>query len=197
MPSVPAAPVRPLAEAPRASGALAGQPGTPSPQQSFRSRWTPVSWNDLPGWQEDSLHDAWNAWLQNCERPGPLVGLLCPDVRQLVLASDDDRRLWMMAHLQPYRVEALDGTADGLLTSYFEPQLDASRVPTATFNVPIYQPPRKLALRKPWFKTIAGKEGVGTQDLYAWGDLRKHGYRAAIDCRVLVGHFDAQNDICW
>ena len=45
-------------------------------------------------------------------------------------------------------------------------------------------------LRRPWFKTIAGKEGVGTQDLYFWGDARKHGYRCAIDCSVKVGHYD-------
>ena len=52
-------------------------------------------------------------------------------------------------------------------------------------------------LRKPWFKTVAGKEGVGTQDLYAWGDFRKHGYRCAIDTRVLVGHFDVNTGINW
>jgi len=52
-------------------------------------------------------------------------------------------------------------------------------------------------LRKPWFKTIAGSEGVGTQDLYAWGDFRKHGYRCAIDCDVRVGHIDPQNDMIW
>jgi hypothetical protein len=52
-------------------------------------------------------------------------------------------------------------------------------------------------LRRPWFKTLAGAEGVGTQDLYAWGDFRKHGYRCAIDCRVLVGHYDQSTDICW
>jgi len=52
-------------------------------------------------------------------------------------------------------------------------------------------------LRKPWFKTVAGKEGVGTQDLYFWGDARKHGYRCAIDCDVLVGHYDVGSDICW
>jgi hypothetical protein len=54
-------------------------------------------------------------------------------------------------------------------------------------------------LRKPWFKTLNGSEGtgVGTQDLYAWADFRKHGHRAAVDCSVLVGHYDAQNDICW
>ncbi len=50
-------------------------------------------------------------------------------------------------------------------------------------------------LRKPWFKTIAGREGVGTQDLYAWGDFRKHGYRCAIDTRVMVGYDVAGEDI--
>lgn len=52
-------------------------------------------------------------------------------------------------------------------------------------------------LRKPWFHTLAGATGVGTQDLYFWGDARKYGYRCAIDCRVLVGHYDVQGDITW
>jgi hypothetical protein len=54
-------------------------------------------------------------------------------------------------------------------------------------------------LRRPWFKTLTGIEGhgVGTQDLYFWGDARKYGYRCAIDCGVLVGHYDEQNDLVW
>ena len=53
-------------------------------------------------------------------------------------------------------------------------------------------------LRKPWFKTLAsGTEGIGTQDLYFWGDARKHGHRCAIDCSVKVGHYDHVGDICW
>lgn len=57
-------------------------------------------------------------------------------------------------------------------------------------------------LRKPWFKTVAGKEGVGTQDLYFWGDARKYGYRCAIDCDVMVGHYDLEGafgppDVMW
>lgn len=52
-------------------------------------------------------------------------------------------------------------------------------------------------LRKPWFKTLAGKEGIGTQDLAFWGDARKHGYRCAIDCGVRVGHFDHAADVMW
>jgi hypothetical protein len=51
-------------------------------------------------------------------------------------------------------------------------------------------------LRKPWFVTQV-KNGVSTQDLYAWSDLRKYGYRCAVDCSVKVGHYDSVNDICW
>jgi len=48
-------------------------------------------------------------------------------------------------------------------------------------------------LRRPWFKT--NKEGgITTQDLYAWTDFRKHGYRCAIACDVKVGHYDLQTD---
>ena len=52
-------------------------------------------------------------------------------------------------------------------------------------------------LRKPWFKTQAGAEGVGTQDLYAWSDFRKYGYRCAVDNRVLTGHYSLEDDFVW
>lgn len=45
-------------------------------------------------------------------------------------------------------------------------------------------------LRRPWFKTVADNTGVGTQDLYFSSDARKFGYRFAVDCSVLVGHYD-------
>lgn len=52
-------------------------------------------------------------------------------------------------------------------------------------------------LRRPWFKTVAGADGVGTQDLYFWADARKYGYRCAVDCGVLVGHHDSVNNVTW
>jgi hypothetical protein len=52
-------------------------------------------------------------------------------------------------------------------------------------------------LRRPWFRTIAGAEGVGTQDLHFWADARNNGYRCAIDCDVLVGHYDFSTDTTW
>lgn len=50
-------------------------------------------------------------------------------------------------------------------------------------------------LRKPWFKTMASKDGVGTQDLAFWSDARKYGYRCAIDCAVMVGHEDTNGQV--
>lgn len=54
-------------------------------------------------------------------------------------------------------------------------------------------------LEKPWFKTLNGLDGqgLGTQDLFFWGNARKHGYRCAVDCRVAVGHFDVNTGITW
>lgn len=119
--------------------------------QQARSRWTPVAWSELPGLNEDPLHEAWNAWLKSCERPGPVFAPLCSEVRLLSISSADEQRAWMMARLQPYRVESLQGGDDGLLTGYYEPVLEASRLPSAEFSVPLYQPPATLGQRKPWY----------------------------------------------
>jgi membrane-bound lytic murein transglycosylase A len=117
-----------------------------------RSRWVPVRWAELPGFSDDALHEAWNAWLKSCERPGPAFAALCPEVRVLSLAPAQEQRRWMMQRLQPYRVEPLSGGAgDGLLTAYYEPVLQASRTQQDGFEVPLYRPPARLATRKPWY----------------------------------------------
>ncbi|HEY8048333.1 MAG TPA: MltA domain-containing protein [Ramlibacter sp.] len=117
-----------------------------------KARWVPVAWSELPGFADDNIYEAWNAWLKGCERPPANWVRLCGEVRQLSIASAQDQRAWMMAKLQPYRVEPLDGAAaDGLLTGYYEPQLDATRLPTASSNVPLYRPPATLAQRRPWY----------------------------------------------
>ena len=110
-----------------------------------------MRWAELPGFDADALHQAWNAWIKNCERPGPRLAPLCADVRRLSSASGPAQRAWMLARLQPYRVESVQGNADGQLTSYYEPVLTASRQPNAEFPVPLFRPPVSLGSRKPWF----------------------------------------------
>lgn len=123
----------------------------PGPIFQAKSRWTPVRWAELPGFEDDALFEAWNAWLKSCERPGPVFAPLCSEVRRLSIGGADEQRAWLMARLQPYRVEALSGSAEGLLTAYFEPVLEGSRTASADYLVPLYQPPLGLAKRKPWY----------------------------------------------
>ena len=116
------------------------------------SRWVPVRWAELPGFDEDDTAAAWNAWIKSCERPAPAFAPLCSEVRRLSLATAQEQRDWMRLRLQPYRVEPLSGAADaGLLTSYFEPVYEASRLPQPGFGAPLYRPPPTLGQRKPWF----------------------------------------------
>lgn len=63
----------------------------------------------------------------------------------------------------------------------------------ALWRLPVFKDEK---LRRPWFVTQT-KGGIGTQDLYACGDMRKHGYRFAVDCSVRVGHFDHKTSTVW
>ena len=106
---------------PHGALALPGDRSAAAALSQPKSRWTPVRWAELPGFTEDALHEAWNAWIKSCERPVAPFTALCSEVRQLSIASGDEQRAWMMARLQPYRVETTDGNPDGLLTAYYEP----------------------------------------------------------------------------
>jgi hypothetical protein len=57
-------------------------------------------------------------------------------------------------------------------------------------------------LPTPLFRTVQDyTPGVGTkvytQDLFAFEELAKHGYRFASDNRVKVGHLDPQSGMVW
>ena len=127
------------------------RPPLPPALVQGKSRWQPVGWAELPGFAQDPLHEAWNAWLKSCERPLAAFAALCPEVRRLAIGSGDEQRAWLMQRLQPYRVEPLQGAAEGLLTGYYEPLLEASRLPTARHSVPLYRAPATLASRRPWY----------------------------------------------
>ena len=119
--------------------------------QQARSRWIPVAWSELPGFNDDVLFEAWNAWIKSCERPPASHAALCPQVRRLSIGNAEEQRSWLQERLQPYRVESLQGMSEGLLTGYYEPILEARRLPDAEFNVPLYQLPLGLSQRKPWY----------------------------------------------
>lgn len=140
----------PAPDRPAAAVPSPGLPSGPALLQG-RSRWLPVDWSELPGFADDAMDEAWGAWGRSCERPGATFAALCPEVRRLTLATAQEQRDWMQQRLQPYRVEPLQGPAEGLLTGYYEPMLEATRLPTGPNTVPLYRPPATLASRRPWY----------------------------------------------
>lgn len=107
-----------------------------------KSQWQAVDWSELPGWGQDALHEAWGAWLRSCEKPAPVIGAVCADVRQLSIASDDDKARWLEQRFVPYRITERDGRLpEGLMTGYYEPMMHASRVPTETHRTALHQTP--------------------------------------------------------
>jgi membrane-bound lytic murein transglycosylase A len=106
----------------------------------------PVSFADLPGWREDDLARAWDAfrascralrfreqWRGPCEQAEPLEG---PDAETV--------RAYFESNFLPYRVANPDGTEEGLVTGYYEPRLRGSREPRAPYVFPLYSPPEDL-----------------------------------------------------
>lgn len=119
--------------------------------QREQSRWVPVPWSEVPGWHADSPQAAWPALVGNCVRPAPAWARLCSTMPKEPPQSDREARDWLMRNLQPFRVEAHDGKANGLITGYYEPSIDARRAPDGTYRVPLHSPPADLATRKPYW----------------------------------------------
>jgi membrane-bound lytic murein transglycosylase A len=116
-----------------------------------QSRWVPVAWSDLPGWNDDELQQAWPVLLRSCQKPAPDWASLCARAQQSAPRDDAQTRAWLMQNLRPYRVETLQGVTQGLITGYYEPLFEARRQPGGAFHVPLYGVPADLATRHPYW----------------------------------------------
>ena len=148
------------AQPPRLPGAPAGtvlpQPDGVGGLLRPKAHWTPALFSDLPGWRQDRFSDWWPALWQSCQRPSPGWTSTCLEVRELGAqwgrqVSDDYVRQWLEGHFRPWRVNALDGRSSGLLTGYFEPLMEARRLPEGRFQYPLYSAPADLGQRKPYY----------------------------------------------
>ena len=149
LPSAPAAP--PTAQAADAPAAIRDDLGAATIERPH-ARWVAVRWSDLPGWDDDRVGDFWSAFLRSCERPGPAWLDACAKARQATsLRGDAALRDWLQRQLRPYRIESPERDPVGLATGYFEPLVEASRVPRPGFRVPLHAPPADLATRSPYW----------------------------------------------
>ncbi len=108
---------------------------------------TLVSWDRIPGWQDDALVGALPALRANCARVGGEARwrAACLAATQLDDLDLQAVRSFFEQYFAPYQLANSDGTVDGLVTGYYEPLLRGSRLRHAPYLYPLYSWPTAYA----------------------------------------------------
>lgn len=113
------------------------------PGQVAPARLTPVAWQQVPGWQDDSLIGATAALRQNCARLArqPSWQRACAAAERLDELDIGSARAFFETYFTPFQFTNSDGTLDGLVTGYYEPLLHGSRVRRGPYQTALYRWP--------------------------------------------------------
>jgi membrane-bound lytic murein transglycosylase A len=68
----------------------------------------------------------------------------CAAAQALGSPDRDAARRFFEAHLAPFQAVAPEGSTEGLITGYYEPLLNGSRMPTARYRFPVFGIPQDL-----------------------------------------------------
>jgi membrane-bound lytic murein transglycosylase A len=122
----------------------------------------PLTFAQMPGWQEDDHAAAFKAFRRSCDRvlasarnraaaeqvpppalPPPALVATCEAVsRHTGAVTKGDAKAFFERHFTPNSV--VHAGPPGLLTGYYEPLLTGSRTPQGEFQTPIYKRPPDL-----------------------------------------------------
>lgn len=165
----------------------------------------PVTWDALEGWAGDDHAAAFATFRASCRplvRTAPPAGETRPmrfalnqACRRALAAGPlprDGARRFFERHFRPLRVARL-GESTGLLTGYYEPVVEGSRVPTGIFRVPIYRRPHDL-VPPPDSKGPGFPNRGASQRKMPNGELVRYYERG----EILDGALDGRRlEICW
>ena len=117
----------------------------------------PVPYSALPGWADDDVRYALQAFRNSCNAKLQYSGRVIPDpelVREkcnlLPGANADTQtvRNWFESHFQAYKVYDDNGGTRGTYTGYYSPTIPGCRTRTAQCNEPLMAAPSNPALYK-------------------------------------------------
>ncbi len=113
------------------------------PGQTASERLTAVSWQQVPGWGDDTLIGATIALRENCTRLARAANWrrACEAANRIDDLDIPAARSFFETYFTPYQFANNDGTLDGLVTGYYEPLLRGSRVRRGPYQTPLYRWP--------------------------------------------------------
>ena len=146
-PPAPPAPFEPPPETPPPVVAAPEPAPVPAPQPPPGPRAFQIAdWSALPEWGNDKLVEALPALLLSCGslKSQPEWQPACTAAAQIPGEDPVAVRQFFESSFVPHAVHNADGSADGLVTGYYEPLLRGSRAPTKLYRFPVYGVPDDL-----------------------------------------------------
>ncbi|MDF7795281.1 murein transglycosylase A [Pseudomonas syringae] len=153
------------------------KPVTPSAPP--HTTYSQAGWDALPAVSDADLQAGFASWRSACVRlkADAVWGPTCAAAASLAAAPDAAQiRTFLQEQLQVYSLRADGGSADGLITGYYEPVYPGSLTQTATANVPVYGIPDDLIV-------------VNLDSIYP--ELKGKRLRGRLEGRVLKPYDDA------
>ncbi|SEM96714.1 murein transglycosylase A [Nitrosomonas marina] len=123
-----------------------GKPEINQPDETRPSTYVAAHWSNLPGWYEDDLYSAWQAFKQSCSvlRHQLIWQEVCIAASNMQATDSKSLRIFFEKQFTPYQVIASNGSKEGLVTGYYEPLLHGSRQPSEYYRYPVYGAPDEL-----------------------------------------------------
>lgn len=132
--------------------------------RSLKGHYVQIAWADMPGWQSDDLTNYWANFVRNCR------GLMRPTGGNLARPARANPRVWhgvcsaaldpatapkandevalrrfLQTYLAPWKLESAPGKmANGMVTGYYEPLVQGSRVRQGPYQWPLFEVPNDL-----------------------------------------------------
>jgi membrane-bound lytic murein transglycosylase A len=143
------------------------------PLQTPDTQLEPINWSDIDGWADDDHAAAFGTFRISCNPflaartnrdSRPIHRALWEVCRRAAaagaLANDKAKaRDFFEQNFRPVRIAKL-GEKTGLLTGYYEPIVDGSRLPNPEFSAPLYRRPADILVNgKPAPKTTLPNRG--------------------------------------
>ena len=131
-----------------------GSGASPISYSSSIASFNAVSWQALPGWQDDDLSQAWTAWLKSCDVLRKRSGEVnwrqaCMQAASVSSRDTQAVRRYFESNFQAYEIRNNSGSETGLITGYYEPVMNGSQTRTSTYSVPLYAYPNAWRKSKP------------------------------------------------
>jgi membrane-bound lytic murein transglycosylase A len=129
------------------------------PLEIADSQYAPLSWDELPGWDDDDHLAAYQTFRTSCktimaEASAPADGKAlgnslrrpCRIARKTEISDSATAQLFFEQNFVPLQISRL-GQDNGFVTGYYEPVLEGSRTQTDVYDVPVYRRPSNLFVR--------------------------------------------------